>query len=128
MKGTLGPTNLKECFTHLEEMLSTEELKKFSNYSENDLALTHFGLGLTIRNKWLHHKDSGLRQAINDIGWFVEPDSMSHVIIKAFWLHLIGGEIDAPKFQELLEETTGYFEISDEEENLHPSIFKFLGP
>jgi hypothetical protein len=69
-----------------------------------------------------------LRQAINDIGWFVESDSMSHVIIKAFWLHLNGGEIDVPKFQELLEETTGYFEISGGEENLHPSIFKFLGP
>ncbi len=128
MKGTSGPTNLKECFTHLEEMLSTEELKKFSNYSENDLALTHFGLGLTIRNKWLHPKDAALRQAINDIGWFVEPDSMSHVIIKAFWLHLNSGEIDASVFQELLKETTGYFEISGEEENLHPSIFKFLGP
>lgn len=128
MKGTSGPTNLKECFTHLEEMLSTEELKKFSNNSENDLTLTHFGLGLTIRNKWLHPKDAALRQAINDIGWFVEPDSMSHVIIKAFWLHLNGGEIDVPKFQELLKETTGYFEITDGDANLHPSIVKFLGP
>ena len=48
MKGTSGPTNLQECFTHLEEMLSAEELKKFSNYSENDLARTHFGLGLYV--------------------------------------------------------------------------------
>ncbi len=128
MKGTSGPTNLKECFTHLEEMPTAEELKKFSNYSENDLALTHFGLGLTIRNKWLHPKNAGLRQVINDICMIVEPDSMSHVIIKALLLHLNVGEIDVPKFQELLEETTGYFEITDGDVNLHPSIFKFLGP
>jgi len=87
------PTTLKECYIALDNQLS-EEVK-------DDIALSslmefvsnaHFGLGMWIRNNWIHHpKDSELAKLLRAKG-VTNPDGMSSLILRGYYYHLDGVE------------------------------------
>jgi len=82
------PSNKKECFAQLDEMLS--EADKKAIVGAGDLFEFHFTLGLWIRNNWLYERtaedEESLCQAF-DIP-FYEPDELSSEILEAYQKYL----------------------------------------
>ena len=82
------PSNKKECFAQLDEMLS--EADKKAIVGAGDLFEFHFTLGLWIRNNWLYERtaedEESLCQAF-DIPLF-EPDELSSDILEAYQKYL----------------------------------------
>ncbi len=127
MENVQGPGTLKECFSCIEEHFSEDEITKLKNLKEDDLIHTHFGLGLWIRNNWLHPKESPLMKTFSNYGWHVEPDAMSALLIKATWLYLNNIEINVKKFRELMDEMYFFHPYRNDEEKLDQSIAILLG-
>ena len=82
------PSNKKDCFAQLDEMLS--EADKKAIVGAGDLFEFHFTLGLWIRNNWLYERtaedEESLCQAF-DIP-FYEPDELSSEILEAYQKYL----------------------------------------
>jgi hypothetical protein len=82
------PSNKKECFALLDEMLS--EADKKAIVGAGYLFEFHFTLGLWIRNNWLYERtaedEESLCQAF-DIP-FYEPDELSSEILEAYQKYL----------------------------------------
>ncbi|MEM6299866.1 MAG: DUF6794 domain-containing protein, partial [Bacteroidota bacterium] len=63
------PSNLKECFTSLDTVLSDSFKIELKELSTSDLVVkTHFGLGLWIRNSWGLWAGSKLSEFFNQLG------------------------------------------------------------
>jgi hypothetical protein len=82
------PSNKKECFAQLDEML--RETDKKAIVEAEDLFEFHFTLGLWICNNWLYERtaedEESLFQAF-DIPFF-EPDELSSEILEAYQKYL----------------------------------------
>ena len=82
------PSNKKDCFAQLDEMLS--EADKKAIVEAGDFFEFHFTLGLWIRNNWLYERtaedEESLCQAF-DIP-FYEPDELSSEILEAYQKYL----------------------------------------
>lgn len=89
------PTNLNECFSALENIMTSKELKAYKGMSESDAVLTYnASLGLWIRDNWgLWAGDSALETHLNGIG-IDHPDDMSAYILRAFHRYLSGVSIN----------------------------------
>ena len=84
------PSNKKECFAQLDEMLSEED--KMAIMQAEDTIEFHFSLGLWIRNNWLYdsspedvknlYKTFGLDTIIS------QPDELSSEILEAYQKYL----------------------------------------
>lgn len=84
------PSNKKECFALLDEMLS--EADKKAIMEAEDLFEFHFTLGLWIRNNWLYDRSEeeldSLSKAFGiDIPYFA-ADDLSSEILEAYQKHL----------------------------------------
>ena len=84
------PSNKKECFAQLDEMLS--ETDKKAIVEAEDLIEFHFTLGLWIRNNWLYDRSEeeldSLSKAFRVDVPFFEADELSSAILEAYKKHL----------------------------------------
>jgi len=74
------PQNLEECFARLKKLLPKDELERFRGFKDENMAYTHFGMGMWIRNNWGLWHGSSLVDYFNQIGIF-HPDDMSSIIV-----------------------------------------------
>jgi hypothetical protein len=86
------PTNLEQCFTELDKILSKREIEDIKKGGEDNLSLYHHGLGRYLRNTWeLWHPDVNdggtLSEWFNNIG-IKHPDDMSGIILTSYYRHL----------------------------------------
>ena len=84
------PSNKKECFAHLDEML--READKKAIVEAEDLFEFHFTLGLWIRNNWLYERNEEELESLSkafgvDIPFFA-ADDLSSEILEAYKKHL----------------------------------------
>lgn len=84
------PSNKKECFAQLDEMLS--ETDKKAIVEAKDIIEFHFTLGLWIRNNWLYDRSEeeldSLSKAFRVNVPFFEADELSSAILEAYKKHL----------------------------------------
>lgn len=90
------PKTLNECFAQLNAELDPKMIKKIKEGSEENLAQYHFGLGMSIRNRWGLWAHSPLAQSLAAMG-AQHPDDMSGIIIESYWRHLNGLPLDVDK-------------------------------
>ncbi len=81
------PSNLEECMTALNEMLSKEDIAEFLKMSKDDVGRLHHGLGQWIRNNWGLWEEKELFHHMKSLG-FIHQDDMSHSIMTEFWNRL----------------------------------------
>ena len=81
------PTDLEDCFTALDALLSPEDIQTMKTGSEDDMIQYHFGLGMWIRNNWGLWGGSRLAKWFNNIG-INHPDDMSGIILHSYWRYL----------------------------------------
>ncbi len=84
------PSNKKECFAQLDEMLS--EADKKAIVEAEDLFEFHFTLGLWIRNNWLYDRSEDELESLSkafgvDMSYFA-ADDLSSEILEAYQKHL----------------------------------------
>ena len=84
------PSNKKECFAQLDEMLSEAD-KKAIVEAEDHLEF-HFTLGLWIRNNWLYDRSEEEPESLSkafgiDVPYFA-ADDLSSEILEAYQKHL----------------------------------------
>ena len=84
------PSNKKECFAQLDEMLS--EADKKAIVEAEDLFEFHFTLGLWIRNNWLYDRSEEDLESLSkafgvDMPYFA-ADDLSSEILEAYQKHL----------------------------------------
>ena len=84
------PSNKKECFAQLDEMLS--EADKKAIVETEDLFEFHFTLGLWIRNNWLYDRSEENLESLSkafgiDVPYFA-ADDLSSEILEAYQKHL----------------------------------------
>lgn len=84
------PSNKKECFAQLDEMLS--EADKKAIVEAEDLFEFHFTLGLWIRNNWLYDRSEEEQESLSkafgvDMPYFA-ADDLSSEILEAYQKHL----------------------------------------
>lgn len=65
----------------------------------------HFGLGMWIRNNWVHGSGSPLSARIRDAAGFIHDDGVSSVIVAAVW-HVLNGQ-PCPAIEELVKPSAG---------------------
>ena len=84
------PSNKKECFAQLDEMLSKTDKKAI--VEAKDIIEFHFTLGLWIRNNWLYDRSEeeldSLSKAFRVNVPFFEADELSSAILEAYKKHL----------------------------------------
>lgn len=84
------PSNKKECFAQLDEILS--ETDKKAIVEAKDIIELHFTLGLWIRNNWLYDRSEeeldSLSKAFRVNVPFFEADELSSAILEAYKKHL----------------------------------------
>ena len=84
------PSNKKECFAQLDEILS--ETDKKAIVEAKDIIEFHFTLGLWIRNNWLYDRSEeeldSLSKAFRVNVPFFEADKLSSAILEAYKKHL----------------------------------------
>jgi len=96
------PTDLEDCFSALDSLLSPEDIQTMKTGSEDDMIQYHFGLGMWIRNNWGLWGGSRLAKWFNNIG-INHPDDMSGIILDSYWRYLNGRPIE-------LEEQVSYYQ------------------
>ena len=84
------PSNKKECFAQLDEMLN--ETDKKAIVETEDLIEFHFTLGLWIRNNWLYDCSEEELESLSkafgiDVPYFA-ADDLSLGILEAYKKHL----------------------------------------
>ena len=84
------PSNKKECFAQLDEML--READKKAIVEAEDLFEFHFTLGLWIRNNWLYDRNEEELESLSkafsiDVPYFA-ADDLSSEILEAYQKHL----------------------------------------
>ena len=84
------PSNKKECFAQLDEML--RETDKKAIVEAEDLFEFHFTLGLWIRNNWLYDRNEEELESLSKVFGVDAPyfaaDDLSSEILEAYKKHL----------------------------------------
>jgi hypothetical protein len=106
------PKNLDDCFAEFKKKLEPSVIEKIRQAQAKDMALYHFGLGLTIRNGWGLWKGSRLSRWFNGKG-IHHPDDMSGIILDSFWRHLHHQPI---KLEEQIEYYQAYWKAAAEQD------------
>jgi hypothetical protein len=78
------PLDLNDCIRELDCMLCDSDKLNIENMSEEKfLAISHFRLGMWIRNNWKLWTGSRLSEYFNELGVY-HPDYMSTIILIAY--------------------------------------------
>ena len=94
------PRTYEQAVQQLLEELGEAEKAELRGLTQEQLPRTHFGLGLWVRNHWLHARNSRelLRSCAEQAGragaewYFMDPDGASSTIIEGAWKVLQGHE------------------------------------
>jgi hypothetical protein len=82
------PRNLEECHRYLDTALDAEGIAAIKELLHDDLILEHMGLGLYLRNEWLHgQRNKPLLNYFYRLG-INHPDEMSGLILDSYWHYL----------------------------------------
>lgn len=84
---TYIPTDLEDCFSTLDSLLSPEDIQTMKAGTEDDMIQYHFGLGMWMRNNCGLWGGSRLAKWFNGIG-INHPDDMSGIILDSNWRYL----------------------------------------
>ena len=90
------PTNIAEAVNALDDLVSAESRKRVRDLDRSDLIREHFGVAGLVRNTWLYEEDSPLRDYFESEG-IDHPDTMSAVVVQAYWMRLHELAIDEEK-------------------------------
>lgn len=92
----------RACAEDLKKVLPAEDLAAIKEMPRDDLSILHFGLGLFVRNHYIHGKKALMatlkRKKIN-----AHEDALSSLIIKILWLSLHQVNCDLLQLTALLE-------------------------
>ena len=88
-----SPDTFEQALDCVSVIIGEDGKQQFETMAYKDLSLTHFGLGLWIRNNWIHGDRTGLAKSMSDMG-FRHPDDMSGTIIAAYWARTRGCDFD----------------------------------
>lgn len=95
--GIYIPIDIEDCFKQLDQQLKTTAVNEYKSKTEKDATtLSHFGLGLWMRNNWGLWKGSRLSTYFNKLG-ISHPDDMSSIILKSYYRFLNKQSIDLNK-------------------------------
>ncbi len=105
LRGVYVPIDLEDCWRYLDQEWSEETKKLALEKSEDDFSVgQHFGLGLWMRNSWGLWAGSRLARYFNENG-IEHPDNMSSIIVRTYYQHLRGEEIDIEElFKNIIED------------------------
>lgn len=111
LNGVYIPQNLEDCFVQIDEMLSDSLKTEFKKVSEKKfMSMTHFGLGMWIRNNWNLWKGSRLTKYFNEKGIY-HPDDMSGIILTSYHRKLTQNNID---FENQINYSKTYWIVAQE--------------
>lgn len=97
IKTDVMPSNIKECLTLLDTLIGQERQAEIIKQTENEfVAVEHFGLGLAIRNQWLHSENLPLLNYFEAKRIF-HKDAMSSEILSSYYRYLKEKEQDSAK-------------------------------
>lgn len=93
MKNNTLPKTVREAFRILDSMLSAEEVSAFLSMSKSEFCSSqHWGLGLWVRNNWIHGGDEDcLRMLTGNAGdgyLIPVPDYVSDLFLQKYYDHL----------------------------------------
>ncbi len=91
------PANLDECFQLLNENLNDRDRKEIQEITEDEFSMkSHFGLGMWIRNQLFRRGNGELMKYLKEQGLTqpVHLDDISDIVIRAYYRHLTGKDID----------------------------------
>lgn len=95
--GVYIPSDLPDCFSELDKMLSVSLREDIRAGSETDLAQHHFGLGLWLRNHWgLWSVKSRLKLYFARFG-IQDADTISNLILTSYWHYLNGRPVEVSR-------------------------------
>jgi len=83
------PETLLECYEYLDKLLPEERKKRIKK--KDGWVGEHFGLGLLIRNNWIHG-NANAKRIFGRINFMI-PDGMSYAIIRGYHHYLNGKNV-----------------------------------
>lgn len=92
------PETFEESVRCLGELMAENDLAEMSEMPYSQLTLMHFGLGMWIRNSWIHGEDRPVAADLRAKG-FRHADDMSSVITEAFWAERRGCTIELDAYR-----------------------------
>ena len=90
------PTNLKECFEELDQMIPENDKKLIKAASKEIMINVHHSLGRNIRNEWGLWHGSKLKDYFEEIGVW-HADDMSSIILNSYWSRMNNKPFDVDK-------------------------------
>jgi hypothetical protein len=113
INGVYIPRDLNDCFTQLDGFFNDSTKSKISEMPEQEFStISHFGLGLWIRNNWQLWGGSRLSRYFNKLGIF-HPDDMSGIILTSYNRYLLKSDI---RLNEQIQDYKDFWEKSKMEE------------
>lgn len=92
-----SPANLAEAANLVRRAFSEEELKSWLAMPEDRaIGAAHWGLGMWIRNEWIHPGPCELAQELQGKLVFDCPDTVSSMILRGVWRSL--NDLPLPAF------------------------------
>jgi hypothetical protein len=83
------PKSLSEAVDYVIERMSPGDREELRKLSKSDLVMTHFGLGMWIRNELgLWGDNQELLADLSGPNRWIHPDDVSTVIVEAVWRRL----------------------------------------
>lgn len=97
IEGIYIPYGINDCLSQLDSFFDDSTKTEIKNMSESDFSgLSHFGLGIWMRNNWGLWGGSRLSKCFNDLGIY-HPDDMSGIIVTSYYRHIKELPIDINK-------------------------------
>jgi hypothetical protein len=88
INGVYIPKDLNDCFLQLNRIINKVDKEEFKNMAEQEaVGMTHFSIGLWMRNNWQLWSGSRLSKYFNEIG-ISHPDDMSRIILDSYHRYL----------------------------------------
>lgn len=102
------PSTLREAAEIVRETFPPEKLERWRKLSLLDARMqAHFGMGMWIRNEWIHQDPAPLAVRIREAIVFGDADTISGLIVEGIW-RILNGEGNLTVEDLIDEETTRF--------------------
>jgi hypothetical protein len=92
-----NPSSIEECFNIIDEIFKENSEIDITNMTElHFVAKTQFGLGMWMRNQWIHIENSNIKKFFENKGIY-HPDDMSGIILTSYYRKCNNKEIQLEK-------------------------------